>query len=128
MELLDPPLPEDTKEKVIKLVNIYTQEINFSNEGNISTDPQICTVDNLKMICGVAQNDCAEEMDVRGDVINSQVDTLSPAVQSHWKHYEGNMIVCSNILYILGSYSHGCEGIEICLREPECEDVNWTHL
>jgi hypothetical protein len=101
MELLDPPLPEDAKEKLIKLVNIYTQELKFSNEGNISTDQQTYTVHNLKMIYGVAQDDCVEEMDVTGDVVNSQVDTPSPAVQSHWKHYEGNMIDCSNTVYIL---------------------------
>jgi hypothetical protein len=47
MELLESPLPEDSKEKPIQLVNIYTQELNFSNEGNIATDPQIYTVHDL---------------------------------------------------------------------------------
>jgi len=90
MELSDPPLPEDVKEKLIKLVNIYTQELHFSNEGNISIEPQIYTVDDLKIMCGMPQNDHDEEMDVAGESVNSQVDTPSPAVQSHWKRYDGN--------------------------------------
>jgi len=89
MELLDPPLPEDIKERVIKMVNIYTQELNFSNDGNISTEPLIYTVHDLKM-CGMPQNDHDEEMDVEGELVNSQVDTPSPAVQSHWKCCDGN--------------------------------------
>jgi len=47
MKLSDPPLPEDTKEKLMQLVNICTQELNFSSEGNIATDPQIYTVHDL---------------------------------------------------------------------------------
>jgi len=90
MELLDPPLPEDIKEKLIKLVCIYTQELNFSNEGNISTEPQICTDHNLKMMRGMPQNDHDEEMDVAEELVNSQVDTPSPAVQSHWERCSGN--------------------------------------
>jgi len=90
MGLLDPPLPEDIKEKLIKLVSIYTQELNFSNEGNISTEPQIYTVHDLKMVCGTPQNDHNEQMDVAGELVNSQVDTPSPAVKSHWKHCDGN--------------------------------------
>jgi uncharacterized protein YihD (DUF1040 family) len=89
MELLDPTLHEDTKVKLIQLVNIYTQELNFSNEGNIATDPQINTVYDLKMKCGMPQNGCVEEMDVAGDLVNSQVDTPSPAVLFHWKRCEG---------------------------------------
>ena len=90
MELLDPPLPEDIKGKLIKLVNIYTQELNFSNEGNISIEPQIYTVHDLKMMCGMPQNDHDEETDVAGELVNSQVDIPSPAVQSHWKRCDGN--------------------------------------
>jgi len=90
MELSDPPLPEDIKEKLIKLVNIYTQELNFSNEGNISIEPQIYTVHDLKMIYGKPQNDHDEEMNVAGESVNSQVDTPSPAVHSHWKCCDGN--------------------------------------
>ena len=90
MEILDPPLPEDIKEKLIKLVNIYTQELNYSNERNIITDPQIYTVHDLKMMCGMPQNDHDEEMDVAEELVNSQVDTPSPAVQSHWKRCDGN--------------------------------------
>ena len=71
MELLDPPLPEDIKEKLIKLVCIYTQELNFSNEGNIETDLQINTVHDLKIMCGMPENGHDEEMDVAGDLVNS---------------------------------------------------------
>ena len=86
-----PPLPEDIKEKLIKLVNIYTQELSFSNLGNILTEPQIYTVHDLKiMLCGMPQNDRDEEMEVAGELVNSQVDTPSPAVPSHWKHCDGN--------------------------------------
>ena len=80
MELLDPPLPEDIKEKLIKLVNIYTQELNFSNKENVSTEPQIYTVHDLKMMYVMPQNGHDEEMDVAGELVNSQVDTPSPAV------------------------------------------------
>jgi cyanate lyase len=57
MEPLDLPLPEDTKEKLIQLVNIYTEELNFSNEGIIATDPLIYTVYDLKIMCGMPWND-----------------------------------------------------------------------
>jgi len=90
MELLDPPLPEDIKVKLIKLVNIYTRELNFSNEGNISIEPQIYTVHDLKMMCGMPQNDHDEELDVVGESLNNQIDTPSPAMQSHWKRCDGN--------------------------------------
>ena len=66
---MDPPLPEDIKEKLIKLVTIYTQELNFSNEGNISMEPQIYTVHDLKMMCGMLQNDHDEEMDVARELV-----------------------------------------------------------
>jgi hypothetical protein len=89
MDLLDPPLPDDTKEKLIKLVTIYTQELHFSNERNIPADPKIYTVHNLKVICGGAQNNHVQEMDV-ADVDQSKVGTPSPPFQSHWKRYEGN--------------------------------------
>jgi hypothetical protein len=100
MELVDPPLPEDNKEKLILLVGIYTQELHFLNVGNISTDSKIYTVHDVKMMCGMPQNDRDEEMDVAGELINSQVDTPSPAVQSHWKRCEGNDCF-SSISYIL---------------------------
>jgi uncharacterized protein YllA (UPF0747 family) len=90
MELLDPPLPEDTKEKLITLVNIYTQELHCSNEDNILTDSQVHTVHHLEGKPEVVQNDCVEEMDVTEDVINSQADVLSPMTQSHWTRYKGN--------------------------------------
>ena len=44
----------------------------------------------LKMMCGMPQNDHDEEMDVAEELVNSQVDTPSPAVQSHWKRCDGN--------------------------------------
>jgi len=42
------------------------------------------------MMCGMPRNDHDEEMDVAGELVNSQVDTPSPAVQSHWKRCDGN--------------------------------------
>jgi len=36
------------------------------------------------------QNDHNEEMDVAGDLFNSQADTPSPAMLFHWKCCEGN--------------------------------------
>lgn len=89
MELVDPPLPEDTKEKLITLVNIYTQELHFSNEENIITDTQVYTVHNLKGKSEVVLNDCVEEMDMAEDVINCQAEVLSPTTQSYWTCYKG---------------------------------------
>lgn len=90
MELVDPPLPEDTKEKLITLVNIYTQELLFSNEENIVTDSQVYTLHNLKGKSEVVLNDCVEEMDIAEDVISSQAEVLSPITHSHWIRYKGN--------------------------------------
>lgn len=90
MELVDPPLPEDTKEKLITLVNTYTQELHFSNEESIVTDSQVYTLHNLKGKSEVVLNDCVEEMDIAEDVISSQAEVLSPMTQSHWTRYKGN--------------------------------------
>ena len=42
------------------------------------------------MMCGMPRNDHDEEMDVAGELVNSQVDTPSTAVQSHWKRCDSN--------------------------------------
>jgi hypothetical protein len=57
MELSDPPLPADTKEKLVTLVDIYTQEQNLSNEESNLTDSQVYTVHNMKGKSGVIQSD-----------------------------------------------------------------------
>ncbi|KDR15016.1 uncharacterized protein LOC110833998 [Zootermopsis nevadensis] len=88
MELLDPPLPKDTKEKLITLVDIYTQEQHLSNEESILMDSQVYTVSNIKGKHGVIQSDCVEEMDVIDNVMKSQATCSSPAIQSHWTRYE----------------------------------------
>jgi hypothetical protein len=90
MELLDPPLPEDTKEKLLALVDIYTQEVHFSNAESFQTDPEVHTIHNLLGTSGVAQNDCVEGMDVAEDAMNSQAHCLSAAEQSHWTQCKGN--------------------------------------
>lgn len=90
MELVDPPLPEDTKEKLITLVNIYTQELHFSKEEDTVTDSQVYMLHNLKGKSEVVLNDCVEEMDIAEDVISSQAGVLSPVTQSHWTRYKGN--------------------------------------
>jgi hypothetical protein len=103
MELVDPPLPEDTKEKTITLVNIYAQELRFSNEENIPTDSQVYTVHNLKGKSEMVQN---EEMDMAEDMINSQGKVLCPTTQSHWTRYKGNntltSIIKTNELMLFG--------------------------
>ncbi|PNF28170.1 hypothetical protein B7P43_G07564 [Cryptotermes secundus] len=89
MELVDPPLPEDTKEKLTTLVNIYTQELHFSKEENTVTDSQVYMLHNLKGKSAMVLNDCVEEMDIAEDVISSQAGVLSPVTQSHWTRYKG---------------------------------------
>jgi hypothetical protein len=112
MELVDPPLPEDTKEKLITLVNIYTQELHFSNEENIITDPQVYTVHDLKEKSEVVLNDCVEEMDTVEDVMNGQVEVLSPMTQSHWTRYKGKTLFTSitktNQLMVFGDIIAVC--------------------
>jgi hypothetical protein len=91
MELLDPPLPEDTKEKLITLVDIYTHKLHLSNEESILRDSQVYTVHNLKGKSGVIYNDNVEEVDMAEDEMKSQAeDCLTPAIQSHWTRYKGN--------------------------------------
>jgi hypothetical protein len=90
MELLDPPLPEDTKEKLLTLVDIYTQEHNVSNEESTLMDSQIYTVCDIEGKSGVFQSECVEDVDVAESIMKSQANHLSPAIRSHWNHYEGN--------------------------------------
>jgi len=42
------------------------------------------------MMYGMPQNGHDEEMDVAGESVNSEVDTPSPTVQSHWMRCDGN--------------------------------------
>jgi hypothetical protein len=90
MELADPALPEDTKDKIITLVNIYVQELSFSNEENIPAVSQVYTVHNLKGKSEIVQNDCVEETNMAEGLMNSEADVLSPTVKSHWTRYKGN--------------------------------------
>jgi hypothetical protein len=102
MELVDPPLPEDTKEKTITLVDIYAQELRFSNEENVPTDSRVYTVHNLKGKSEMVQNGCVEEMDMAEDMNNSQGDVLSPTTKSHWTRYKGNNTLIPNQLMLFG--------------------------
>lgn len=124
MELLDPPLPKDTKEKLITLVDIYTQEQHLSNEESILMDSQVYTVNNIKGKHGVIQSDSVEEMDVIDNVMKSQATCSSPAIQSHWTRYEGT------VQFLFGKLDSDRwqHIINIYVTEIHCEDVNWTEL
>ncbi|XP_069691998.1 ribosomal biogenesis protein LAS1L [Periplaneta americana] len=73
MDLMDPPLPKETREKLLTLIKIYTRELRIQDDENIDPNYQVHTVHNLTREPDTSEN-CHEE----------QMDCSSTALNSHW--------------------------------------------
>ncbi|KAJ4443672.1 hypothetical protein ANN_05347 [Periplaneta americana] len=78
MDLMDPPLPKETREKLLTLIKIYTRELRIQDDENIDPNYQVHTVHNLTREPDASEN-CHEE----------QMDCSSTALNSHWFRNSG---------------------------------------